>query len=101
MTQKVMVVAALVAGGLAACSGAAAIEEAVVTHEAGHLLGLVDLYLGTGRGDPEHPGHSRNAQSVMYWAVESNLVAHVLSGGPPHEFDGDDLADLAAIRAGA
>ena len=81
--------------------GAPVIEAAVVTHEAGHLLGLVDLYLSTGRQDPQHPGHSRNPQSVMYWAVESDLVTMLLSGGPPRDFDADDLADLAAIRNGA
>jgi hypothetical protein len=81
--------------------GSAAIESAVVTHETGHLLGLVDLYLHTGRQDAEHPGHSTNRASVMYWAVESSLVADLLTGGPPQDFDGADLADLAAIRDGA
>ena len=77
---------------------AAHIEDAVTTHELGHLLGLVDLYLRTGRQDPDHPGHSRNRNSVMYWAVESSLVTDLLSGGPPREFDADDKADLATIR---
>ena len=80
--------------------GGARIEEAVTRHEAGHLLGLVDLHLATGRQDPEHPGHSPNRGSVMYYAVESTLVGSILDGGPPTEFDDRDLADLAAIRAG-
>lgn len=80
--------------------GAGALEDAVVVHEAGHLLGLVDLYLQTGRQDPEHPGHSTDPHSVMYWAVESSLVGDVLTGGPPRDFDAADLADLARIRAG-
>lgn len=79
----------------------ARIERAVVLHEAGHLLGLVDLYLDTGRADPEHPGHSPNEESVMYWAVESTLVSELVGGGPPTEFDQADLRDLAAIAAGA
>ena len=33
-------------------------ELAVATHEAGHLLGLVNLVVRSGREDPEHPGHS-------------------------------------------
>jgi hypothetical protein len=78
--------------------GSTGIEVAVVTHEVGHLLGLVDLFLHTGRQDPAHPGHSTDQNSVMYWAVESDIVAQLLQGGPPRDFDSADLADLAAIR---
>ncbi len=77
-----------------------AVEEAVSVHEVGHLLGLVDLVLDTGRADPEHPGHSPNRDSVMYYAVESTLLGSVLAGGPPREFDQADLDDLARIRNG-
>lgn len=80
--------------------GPGAIETAVTVHEVGHLLGLVDLHLQTGREDPEHPGHSRNRSSVMYWAVESTLVTDLLAGGPPRDFDDADRADLTAIRNG-
>lgn len=80
---------------------AATLEDAVLMHELGHLLGLVDLARNTGRADPEHPGHSKNRGSVMYWAVESSLVTQVLQGGPPRDFDRDDLADLRALREGA
>jgi hypothetical protein len=76
------------------------IEDAITVHEVGHLLGLVDLVLDRGRADPDHPGHSRNRNSVMYYAVESTLVGSILTGGPPTEFDAEDLADLAAIRSG-
>jgi len=81
-------------------TGSARIERAVTVHEAGHLLGLVDLYLQTGRQDATHPGHSSNEESVMFWAVESSLVGDILGGGPPTEFDAADRADLARIRAG-
>jgi hypothetical protein len=79
----------------------AAIEDAVLLHELGHVLGLVDLARDTKRADKDHPGHSANPGSVMYWAVESSLVGQVLNGPPPHDFDRDDLADLAALRNGA
>lgn len=85
------------AAGLLATSDR--IELAVTTHEVGHLLGLVDLVLATGRQDPEHPGHSPNRSSVMYYAVESTLVGDILGGGPPTEFDDADRADLRAIAA--
>jgi hypothetical protein len=85
------------AGLLGASAG---VEAAVAAHELGHLLGLVDLHLDTGRADPEHPGHSRNPRSVMYWAVESSLVGQLLGADVPRDFDADDRADLATIRAG-
>jgi hypothetical protein len=78
----------------------AIVEDAVTMHEVGHLLALVDLLVGSGRGDPEHPGHSRNQRSVMYWQVESSLVTQLLDGGIPRDFDDDDRAELAQIRAG-
>ena len=76
------------------------IEEAVLVHELGHLLGLVDLARDTRRGDPEHPGHSTNERSVMYWAVESDLIGQLFAGPPPRDFDAADLADLEALRSG-
>ena len=77
-----------------------AVEDAVTMHEVGHLLGLVDLVLDTGRQDPEHPGHSPNRGSVMYYAVESTVLGSVLSGGPPRDFDQADFDDLNRIRNG-
>lgn len=79
----------------------ASVERAVLTHEVGHLLGLVDLWLATGRAPGDQPGHSANPASVMHFAVESNLIGSLLGARPPDRFDAADLADLAAIRAGA
>jgi hypothetical protein len=79
---------------------AAVIEDAVLMHETGHLLGLVDLALHSGRGDPEHPGHSTNRRSVMYWAIESDVVIEVLSGPPPTDFDDADRRDVDTLRRG-
>lgn len=74
------------------------VEDAVSVHEVGHLMGLVDLVVGSGRSDPAHPGHSRNQDSVMYWAVESDLIGQLIDGGIPNELDADDRAELATIR---
>lgn len=97
-------VAAVFADQVSAAAGilvpASTVEDAVTMHEVGHLLGLVDLLLGTGRGDPAHPGHSRNKRSVMYWQVESDLISQLFDGGVPRDFDDDDRAELAQIRAG-
>lgn len=81
---------------------AAAIERSVVTHEAGHLLGLVNLVQPSAYNheDPDHPKHSRYEESVMYWAIEDISIAALLSGGPPDTFDRYDLADLKALRTG-
>ena len=74
------------------------IELAVAVHEIGHLLGLVDLVIDSDREDPEHPGHSPNRDSVMYWAVERDLVGTLLGAKPSTTFDDADRAELAAIR---
>jgi len=86
------------AAGLLVAPGV--VEDAVTIHEVGHLLGLVDLVLATGRADPAHPGHSTNEDSVMYWAVESDVIGQLLDGGIPNELDAQDRADLARIRGG-
>ncbi len=80
----------------------AAIERAVLVHEWGHLLGLVNIGYTSeiDHEDPEHPGHSRNQGSVMYWAIESTLISQVFSGPPPDDFDDADRADLEGIRSG-
>lgn len=80
-----------------------AVERAVLLHEAGHLLALVNVGYESPREreDPDHPNHSRNENSVMHWAVESVSILSALGGGPPDDFDEDDRADLADIASGA
>lgn len=82
-------------GGLTASQ----VEQAVVIHELGHLFGLVDL---TGEGafheDPNHPGHSDDDGSVMFWAVERDIVSQVFDDGPPTEFDEADREEMDRIR---
>ena len=79
-----------------------AIEKAVTVHEVGHLLGLVNLVYTSpaAHEDSEHPGHSNNDESVMYWAIESGDLSSFVSNDVPDDFDSDDRADLAAIAAG-
>lgn len=79
----------------------AAIERAVVTHEVGHLLALVNLGYRSPRDheDPQHRGHSRNDDSVMFWAVEDVSLKNILAGGPPDDFDADDRADLEMLKS--
>ena len=80
------------------------IERAVLVHEFGHVAGLVNLGTPMVRPheDPEHPGHSSNKQSVMYYAVENTVDLFALFTGGcseiPYKFDENDKADLAALR---
>lgn len=81
---------------------ASEIERSVLTHEVGHLLGLVNIgYMSRfDHEDPTHPKHSGNPDSVMYWAVEDISLRNLLAGGPPDDFDEHDRADLAMLRQG-
>lgn len=78
------------------------LERAVMVHELGHLLRLVNIGYSSPREreDPEHPNHSTNRDSVMHWAIETDAVSQVLDGPPPDDFDEADRADLADIKAG-
>ena len=80
------------------------IEDSVIVHEMGHVLALVNIGYTSPRDheDPNHPGHSKNPGSVMYWAVDNVGVVGLLGGHmrPPTTFDADDLADLRDLRDG-
>lgn len=82
--------------------GSDAIERAVLVHEIGHLFGLVNLTYTSpiDHEDPEHPGHSDNRGSVMFWAIESDAIAQVFNGPPPDRFDDADRQDLEGLRSG-
>ena len=78
------------------------IEKAVLVHEYGHLLGLVNMGYTSPHDheDPDHPHHSNNEESVMYWAIESQDFYNQLDGEPPNNFDTYDLDDLNLMRQG-
>lgn len=90
--------------------------EAVMIHEAGHLLGLVGITLPMVNDhdmdqDPnpdtsqnEGEGHSNNEDSVMWWQVELGTQLGNLFGGDcsdiPNTFDTEDMRDAKALRRG-
>lgn len=81
------------------------LERAVLVHELGHAMGLVDggAPLTRDRVDREDPCecHSTNPGSVMSTSPELSDIGLNLLGVAemPWQFDDDDLADLAALRA--
>jgi hypothetical protein len=78
------------------------IERSVTVHESGHLLGLVNTVYTSDvdHEDPDHPHHSNNEDSVMYWAVETNTIGSFFSNDIPDEFDNDDKMDLEKMADG-
>lgn len=97
-----------------ACSGALPLsreqvcreaEAAVWTHEAGHVIGLVNnpLPMATPHEDAEHPGHTSNPDGVMYWSYEGpSFIDGLIAGGsgPSFAFGPESIADVAAFRDG-
>lgn len=82
------------------------LERATLLHEVGHSIGLVNAGLPMQRPheDADHVGHSSNARSVMYWALDSmDAIREILlrDESLPSTFDSNDLADLNAARSGA
>lgn len=79
-----------------------AIERAVLVHELGHLMGLVNIGYQSDidHEDPDHPGHSSNRDSVMFHAIESTLIGQAFNGPPPDQFDDADRSDLEGLRTG-
>lgn len=74
-------------GGLFSSEVCKVTEGAVLTHEFGHLMGLVNngLSMHTAHQDAAHGGHDVNDQCLMYWAIETDsgvslILSRVLGG---------------------
>lgn len=92
---------------LSSPSTAQKVEAAILVHELGHVLGLVNggAPMIRPREDPDAPHHSTNSGSVMQAKVETNEL-YLSSESRRLElpdvimtFDEDDLADLRALVA--
>jgi len=78
------------------------VENSVIVHEIGHLLGLVNIVYQSPEEheDADHPNHSNNEDSVMYWAIESSNIGSIITGNLPDDFDQADLNDLSGMKNG-
>jgi len=81
------------------------IEKTIIVQEIFHLLCMVNIGYRSPRDheDKDHPRHSKNPNSVMYWQLmtREGIIPFITNGGsPPTDFDADDRADLKDIREG-
>ncbi len=96
------------------CSGLPLVEQstcekaelAILTHELGHVLGLVDNGLPMVEDhrdpNPDHGRHDENSDCVMYWAYDGedavSATKELLGNGERIEFCSPSLADISAAR---
>ena len=62
------------------------LEATILEHEAGHLLGLVDLgsEMQTPHKDPDHGNHCNDNDCLMYYAAETtDILGFLLTGNIP------------------
>lgn len=81
-------------------------EQAVLVHELGHALGLVDNGVApvADHHDEEHGAHCANDGCVMYWALENSgalndFVAQQITDSDSVLFDQDCRDDVSAAIA--
>jgi hypothetical protein len=73
-------------------------ETTVITHEAGHLLGLTNLgaTMQSSHEDTAHSKHCNVSSCLMYWESESSKSLSNLAPGTTPQLDAQCLADLRA-----
>lgn len=78
--------------------GRSVMEAAVLEHETGHLLGLVDKGspMQTFHKDTAHGSHCNNRDCLMYYAAETSDAAGFLAGSQVPVLDAACLSDLEA-----
>lgn len=76
----------------------ATVEQSVMKHEFGHLLGLVNV--GTpmvnNHQDSAHGKHCNNDNCLMYWTIENGDFISNLIGSSPLQLDANCITDLRA-----
>lgn len=76
----------------------ASLETTVLTHEFGHILGLVNN--GTSMVSPHqdtgHNAHCSNPDCLMYYKAQTNGIADDILGGGVPVLDANCIADLKA-----
>lgn len=94
------VISAIPGGGVLGGDSRPQVEQAIVVHEVGHALGLVDNGVPVVQDhlDEAHGKHCDNQQCVMYWSNEGPSGASGLFGGASVTeivFDQDCIQDIA------
>lgn len=74
------------------------VESTVLNHEAGHILGLVDIGtpMVTNHKDGSHPDHCNNSNCLMYYAAETTEILGFLITGSVPPLDQNCRNDLKA-----
>lgn len=98
---SIVVFSDVVARNADAWATVAEVEAAVLVHELGHVLGLVNVGTPMIRWheDMRHPGHDTETDCVMYYAIGSSQVRSFvlqLRGPPPTQFGSYCVQDLRA-----
>jgi hypothetical protein len=74
------------------------LEATILTHEFGHLLGLVDIgtAMQTNHKDAAHAGHCNNSNCLMYHTAETTDALGLLVSGSIPSLDANCTVDLTA-----